>query len=67
MKPNPPSCGNRAPYCHRAGQEMRCVKESEFEWVFMCSGCNQVNIITKPEYRRSLRERIKREGQLGVR
>lgn len=60
MKPKPPVCGNRAPYCHRAGQEMRCMKESEQEYVFMCPGCEQVNIITKPEYRRALRQQVQR-------
>jgi hypothetical protein len=39
---------------------MRCVKESEQDWVFQCPGCEQVNIITKPEYRKSLREQVQR-------
>jgi phage FluMu protein Com len=41
------------------------VKESELEWVFKCPGCDQVNIITKPEYRRTLREQVRRERQIG--
>lgn len=40
------------------------MKETEWEWVFMCPGCNQVNIMTKPEYRRALRERVRRERVL---
>lgn len=59
-KPNVPSCGNRAPYCPRGGKEMRFVSESDSEWVFVCPGCEQVNVITKPEYRRSLREQVQR-------
>jgi hypothetical protein len=41
--------------------EMRCVKESEQDWVFKCDGCEQVNIITKPGYRQFLREQVQRE------
>lgn len=39
---------------------MKCVKETDEEWVFMCLGCEQVNIITKPEYRRTLRQQVQR-------
>lgn len=39
--------------------EMRCVRESESEWVFACPACEQVNIITKPEYRRMLRQQVR--------
>jgi len=39
---------------------MRCVQENEQEWVFKCDGCDQVNIITKPEYRKHLREQVQR-------
>jgi hypothetical protein len=55
-----PLCGNEQPYCPRGGREMRCVRETVDEWVFRCSGCEQVNIITKPEYRRQLREQVRR-------
>jgi hypothetical protein len=59
-KPVIPRCGNQSPYCVRGGLEMRCVKESEQDWVFQCPACEQVNIITKPEYRRSLRQQVQR-------
>lgn len=59
-RPNVPKCGNKAPYCPRGGLEMKCVKETDEEWVFMCLGCEQVNIITKPEYRRTLRQQVQR-------
>lgn len=60
VKPTVPKCGNRAPYCPRGGGEMRCVKETEMEWVFVCPGCEQVNVITKPEYRQLLRQQVQR-------
>jgi len=48
---------------------MWCAKETEQEWVFMCRGCEQVNVITKPEYRKMMRDQVKRERQMpdGVR
>jgi len=61
MRPNPPNCGNQPPYCVRGGQPMHCVQESEQEWVFRCLCCGQVNVLTRPEYRRFLREQVKRE------
>ena len=39
---------------------MVCRKETEQDWVFVCPGCEQVNIITKPEYRRFLRQQVQR-------
>lgn len=59
-RPTVPKCGNKAPFCPRGGLEMKCVKETDEEWVFMCPGCEQVNIITKPEYRRTLRQQVQR-------
>lgn len=64
MKPRVPRCENKFPYCARSGQEMKCMKETESEYVFMCPSCEQVNIITKPEYRQSLRQQVNRERQL---
>lgn len=60
MRPSAPRCENKAPYCPRGGLEMACIKENAQEWVFMCRACEQVNIITKPEYRRILRQQVKR-------
>jgi hypothetical protein len=37
---------------------MRCVRETPMEWVFACVGCEQVNVITKPEYKRHMREQV---------
>ena len=66
MKPRIPKCENRAPYCPRGGQEMRCVKETAMEWVFACSGCEQVNVITKPEYKRAMREQVRHTNGIRV-
>lgn len=66
MRPPPPSCGNVPPYCARGGMEMKCVRETADEWVFKCFGCEQVNIITKPAYRRSLRESVRRTNGIRV-
>ena len=41
------------------------MKETEQEYVFMCPGCEQVNVITKPAYRKHLREQVQRTN--GVR
>ena len=60
MKPVVPKCGNKAPFCPRGGKEMVCRKETEQDYVFVCPGCEQVNIITKPEYRRFLRQQVQR-------
>jgi len=61
VRPNPPVCGNRPPYCVRGGQPMHCIQESEQEWVFRCLSCGQVNILTRPEYRKFLRDQVRRE------
>lgn len=61
MRPTPPACGNQAPYCVRGGQPMQCVQESEQEWVFKCPACGQINVLTRPEYKKFLRDQVKRE------
>ena len=61
MRPNPPNCGNVAPYCARGGQPMKCISESEQEWVFQCTQCGQVNVLTRPEFKKFLRDQVRRE------
>lgn len=62
MRPlNPPLCENQQPYCYRSGQAMKCVSETESEWVFSCLGCGQVNIMTKPEFRAAMRRQAQHE------
>jgi hypothetical protein len=45
---------------------MKCMKETEQEWVFMCAGCEQVNVITKPEYKKFLRDQVRRDRATGM-
>jgi hypothetical protein len=45
---------------------MRCVKETDLEWVFVCQGCEQVNVITKPEYRKAMREQVRRTNGIRI-
>ena len=40
---------------------MKCISESEQEWVFQCSACGQVNVLTRPEYKKFLRDQVRRE------
>lgn len=40
---------------------MKCIQESEQEWVFQCPACNQVNVLTRPEYKKFLRDQVRRE------
>jgi predicted RNA-binding Zn-ribbon protein involved in translation (DUF1610 family) len=66
MRPQPPSCGNRPPYCMRGGQPMKCIQENEQEWVFQCPACGQVNVLTRPEYKRMLRDQVRRERAINA-
>jgi hypothetical protein len=45
----------------RGGQPMKCIQENEQEWVFQCAACGQVNVLTRPEYKKFLRDQVKRE------
>lgn len=40
---------------------MKCIQESEEEWVFQCTHCGQVNVLTRPEYKKFLRDQVRRE------
>jgi len=40
---------------------MKCIHESAQEWVFQCQACGQVNVLTRPEYKKFLRDQVKRE------
>ena len=66
MWPKPPACGNRAPFCVRGGMGMKCIYESEQEWVFQCPNCGQVNVLTRPEYKKFLREQARRERAINA-
>lgn len=57
---NAPRCENRKPYCPYGGRPMKCMNENEKEFLFVCQGCGQAHIISRPEFKKHMREQIQR-------
>ena len=60
-----PTCDNRAPYCVAGSRPMKCVEETNDEFVFVCQSCHATQIITRPEKRMAMRKEVMKQRRFG--